>query len=93
MRRVGRRGATPPGQAWTGKFWLSAHGLQNVAHRHGRGVSLVTIPYVPDDETNMWVEPAHISYATPIGTRICRPVVDLHDAIEVLIKHLEEPMS
>lgn len=36
---------------------LTARGVTNVTHRHGRGVSLVTIPLGRNEETNIWIEP------------------------------------
>ncbi|MEU8800516.1 ATP-binding protein [Spirillospora sp. NPDC048819] len=69
---------------------LTARGVTNVTHRHGRGVSLVTIPLGRNEETNIWIEPGHLSYTTPTGTRHRRPMIDLHDATETLIHHLEE---
>lgn len=69
---------------------LTARGITNATHRHGRGVSLVTIPYGRNEETNIWIEPGHLSYTLPDGVRHRRPIVDLHDATETLVHHLEE---
>ncbi|XRQ10308.1 ATP-binding protein [Actinomadura welshii] len=69
---------------------LTARGITNATHRHGRGVSLVTVPYGGNGETNIWLEPSHLTYAAPAGTRHRRPIVDLHDTAETLIHHLEE---
>ncbi|MGP4026110.1 ATP-binding protein [Actinomadura sp. 3N407] len=69
---------------------LTARGIANVTHRHGRGVSLVTIPLTRNEETNIWIEPGHLSYTTPTSTRHRRPMVDLHDVTETLIHHYEE---
>lgn len=69
---------------------LTARGAANVTHRHGRNVSLVTVPLARNEETNVWLEPTHLSYSAPTGTRHRRPIVDLHDTTETLIHHLEE---
>lgn len=69
---------------------LTARGISHVTHRHGQGVSLVTIPFGGNKETNIWIEPGHLSYTLPNGTRHRRPVIDLHDTTETLVHHLEE---
>ncbi|TDE25127.1 ATP-binding protein [Actinomadura sp. 6K520] len=68
---------------------LTARGITNATHRHGRGVSLVTIPYGNNQETNIWIEPGRLSYTLPNGTRHRRPIVDLHDTTETLVHHIE----
>ncbi|MWA05575.1 hypothetical protein F8568_035480 [Actinomadura sp. LD22] len=68
---------------------LTARGIRDVEHRHGRGVSLVTVP-VPNGKINVWVEPAHLAYATGDGSRRRRPVADLHDVAEHLTAHHEQ---
>ncbi|GAA2157243.1 hypothetical protein GCM10009727_66960 [Actinomadura napierensis] len=67
---------------------LTVRGVHNVEHRHGRGVSLVTVPMV-GTEINVWVEPAHLTYSAPDGSRARRPVVDLHDTAENLTGYHE----
>ncbi|MFF0526605.1 ATP-binding protein [Actinomadura nitritigenes] len=68
---------------------LAARGIRDVEHRHGRGISLVTVP-VPGGEINVWVEPAHLTYSTGDGSRLRRPIVDLHDVAEYLTAHHEQ---
>ncbi|MFG2249055.1 ATP-binding protein [Spirillospora sp. NPDC048823] len=69
---------------------LTARGVTNVTHRHGKGVSLVTIPLGGNEERNIWIESGHLSYTTPTGTRHRRPMIDLHDTTETLIHQLDE---
>lgn len=69
---------------------LTARGIANITHRHGRGISLVTIPLNRNKETNVWIEPGHLSYTDPTGTRHRRPIIDLHDTTEILIHRLED---
>lgn len=67
---------------------LTARGIRDVEPRHGRGVSLVTVP-VSEIEINIWVEPAYLTYSTGDGSRQRRPIVDLHDAAEHLTAYHE----
>lgn len=69
---------------------LTARGIPSVTHRHGKGISLVTVPTGDNDETNVWIEPGHLSWTDPTGSRHRRPVVDLHDLAETLISHHEQ---
>jgi hypothetical protein len=68
---------------------LTARGVRDVQHRHGRGVSLVTVPMC-GAEVNVWVEPGHLTCTTPDGTRVRRPMTDLHDTAEHLIGWCEK---
>ncbi|HEU5030989.1 MAG TPA: ATP-binding protein [Spirillospora sp.] len=68
---------------------LTARGVRDVAHRHGRSVSLVTVP-ASGAEINVWVEPAHLTCTGPDGLRVRRPIVDLHDAAEFLTARHEQ---
>ncbi|WP_165966654.1 hypothetical protein, partial [Actinomadura sp. 7K507] len=68
---------------------LTARGNASVTHRHGRGISLVTIPVTRKEETNVWIEPGHVSYMARTGVRHRRPLVDLHDVAESLIRDVE----
>ncbi|MFB4302264.1 hypothetical protein [Actinomadura sp. NTSP31] len=67
---------------------LTGRGVRNVEHRHGRGVSLVTVP-VAGAEVNVWVEPTHLTYSAPDGSRVRRPMADLHDIVEILTGYHE----
>ncbi|MBO2465070.1 ATP-binding protein [Actinomadura violacea] len=67
---------------------LAAQGIRNVQHRQGRGVSLVTVP-TSCTEINVWVEPAHLTCTTSDGSRIRRPMADLHDIAEHLVSSCE----
>ncbi|TDC56216.1 hypothetical protein E1281_08470 [Actinomadura sp. KC345] len=67
---------------------LTARGVMNTTHRHGRGVSLVTVPINTTEEVNIWIEPSHLSYTTPTGTRHRRPIIDLQDTTEILVCHI-----
>ncbi|MGI5324031.1 ATP-binding protein [Actinomadura nitritigenes] len=68
---------------------LAVRGIKGVEPRHGRGVSLVTVP-VSGAEVNVWVEPAHLTCVAPGGRRVRRPIVDLHDVAEYLTAHHEQ---
>lgn len=68
---------------------LTTRGIRGVEHRHGRGVSLVTVP-MPSTEINIWVELAHLGYVCPDGARVRRPMADLHDTAEHVTAHCEK---
>lgn len=68
---------------------LTARGIPNITHRHGRGISLVTVPMNANEETNVWIDPGTLSWIDPTGARHRRPVVDLHDLAETLLSHFE----
>ena len=68
---------------------LTARGITNTTHRHGRGISMVTVPLGKNQETNVWIEPGQLSYTTPRGARQRRPMIDLHDVAEILIHDVE----
>ncbi|MFG2016830.1 ATP-binding protein [Actinomadura geliboluensis] len=72
---------------------LTARGLPNITHCHGKGVSLVTVPTANNEETNVWIDPATLSYTDPTGTRHRRPIVDLHDAAETLLSQAERRLG
>jgi hypothetical protein len=67
---------------------LTARGL-GAAHHDGSGISMVSVPIGPGHEVNVWVEPAHLSLACPTGPHVRRPIVDLHDLAEDLIRRSE----
>ncbi|MFI0447113.1 ATP-binding protein [Actinomadura sp. 6N118] len=68
---------------------LTGRGIANVSHRHGRGVSLVSVPVPAGEDINVWVEPGHLTYTSLNGVRIRRPVVDLYDVTETLVSGID----
>lgn len=70
---------------------LTGRGIVNVSHRHGKGVSLVTVPRPGGQDVNVWVEPGHLTYTSVSGARIRRPVVDFYDVTETLVGTIESP--
>ncbi|GLZ07900.1 hypothetical protein Acsp03_53660 [Actinomadura sp. NBRC 104412] len=61
----------------------------DAAHRDGQGVSLVSVPLKRGQDLTIWVEPAHLSFACSSGARVRRPIVDLHDLTEDLVRRSE----
>lgn len=68
---------------------LTGRGVANVSHRHGKGISLVTVPLPSGEDLNVWVEPGHLTYTSVNGARVRRPVVDLYDVTEALVRTIE----
>lgn len=68
---------------------LTGRGLADVAHHHGKGVSLVSIPRPSGEDINVWIEPRHLTYSTANQSRVRRPVVELYDVAEDLIRRHE----
>jgi hypothetical protein len=69
---------------------LAARGIHDVAHRDERNISLVTVPLAGSDCLNVWVEPKAFAYPGRDGTRLHRPLIDLHDVAEHLVCRAEE---
>ena len=69
---------------------LAARGVGGVRRRDGRSVSLVTVPLAGRDFVNVWVEPKTFAFPGADGTRLHRPLVDLHDVAEHLVRQVEE---
>ncbi|RAY11913.1 hypothetical protein DPM19_28535 [Actinomadura craniellae] len=69
---------------------LTARGVRRIAHRPGEGVSLLSVPLRAGAETNVWVEPGHLSFPGRDGTRVRRPVIDLYDVAEDLVHRAEQ---
>ncbi|HEV7933120.1 MAG TPA: hypothetical protein VGP70_12535 [Actinomadura sp.] len=69
---------------------LAARGIDNVGHRHEHGVSLVSVPLAGHSALNVWVEPRSLAFTDPAGTRVRRPLVDLQDLAEHLVRRTEE---
>ncbi|MFI0355937.1 ATP-binding protein [Actinomadura sp. 9N407] len=76
---------------------LISCGIEDVTYRHGRSVSLLSIRLRKEetrekvrDEVNVWVEPGHLSFTDSSGSRVRRPIVDLHDVAESLVRRYEE---
>jgi hypothetical protein len=65
-------------------------GIDNVSHRHEHGVSLVSVPLAGHSALNVWVEPRSLAFTDPAGTRVRRPLVDLQDLAEHLVRRTEE---
>ncbi|MCO5967549.1 ATP-binding protein [Actinoallomurus soli] len=69
---------------------LSARGIDDVAHRHGVRVSLVGVPLPGGGALNVWVRAEGFDFAGSGGIRVHRPVTDLQDVAEHLVRHIEE---
>ncbi|MFD0854124.1 hypothetical protein ACFQ07_17945, partial [Actinomadura adrarensis] len=67
---------------------LAVRGVQAVP-RHGRGISLVSVPLGSGSEMNVWVEPRHLSCVVD-GARVRRPIADLYDTVEELVRCREQ---
>ncbi|GAB3981210.1 hypothetical protein GCM10029978_081360 [Actinoallomurus acanthiterrae] len=72
---------------------LSARGIGNVAHRHEVGVSQVSVPLPAGGVVNVWVRSGVLGFADPGGGRVYRPIADLHDVAEHLVRRIEEHSS
>ncbi|GAA4624426.1 hypothetical protein GCM10023196_024510 [Actinoallomurus vinaceus] len=86
MRRI----ATPSAAAQGLAAALSARGIENVAHRHEVRVSLVSVPLSKNGGLNVWVRPGGFTFTDLRGARVHRPVADLHDVAEHLVRRIEE---
>jgi hypothetical protein len=53
-------------------------------------VSLVSIPFARRGGLNVWVEPKTFTFVDTDRTRVCRPLIDLHDLTEHLLRRIEE---
>lgn len=69
---------------------VTARGVENVEDRHRRGVALVSVPVGGFGAVNVWVEPRHLTLTSPDGARDRRPLVDLHDLVEDVVRRNEE---
>lgn len=69
-----------------GEFLLAvaARGIQGTRRNDGNGVTLIEYTGL-----NVWVEPRSFSWLDHTGVRICHPLIDLHEATDSLIHHLE----
>jgi hypothetical protein len=50
----------------------------------------VSVPFAGRGAVNVWVEPRSLTFTDPGGTRVRRPVVELHDLAEHLVRRIEE---
>lgn len=69
---------------------LSVRGVERVGRRDERGVSLVSVPLTGSGSLNIWVGPTSVSLTDTDGTRLHRPLVDLQDVTEHLVRRIEE---
>jgi Histidine kinase-like ATPase domain len=69
---------------------LTARGAEGVRDHHERGVSLVGVPLAGHGGVNVWVEPRSLTFTDPDGTRVHRPLADLQDVAEHLVRRIEE---
>ncbi len=69
---------------------LAARGVDGVRRHDERSVSLVTVPLAGQDFLNVWVEPKTFAFPGADGVRVHRPLVDLHDVAEHLVRRVEE---
>lgn len=69
---------------------LHQRGITEIRCRHERNVSLVVVPLNSSACMNIWIEPKALIFFDPDRTRIWRPLLDLHDVAEHLIRRIEE---
>jgi Histidine kinase-like ATPase domain len=63
---------------------VAARGIEGTRRNDGNHVTLIEYPGL-----NVWVAPTSFSWLDRSGVRICHPLIDLHEATDSLIHHLE----
>ncbi|WP_147312213.1 ATP-binding protein [Thermomonospora umbrina] len=69
---------------------LAERGIRRVVPHLGTNIALVSVPIHPGKDITVWVEPGHISSPGQNAPRIRRPVIDLYDIAEDLIRRVEQ---
>jgi hypothetical protein len=63
---------------------VAARGIEGTRRNDDNGITLIEYSGL-----NVWVEPRSFSWLDRSGARICHPLIDLHEATDSLIHHLE----
>jgi hypothetical protein len=63
---------------------IAARGIEGTHRNDGNGVTLIEFTGL-----NVWIEPKSFSWLDHTGVRVCHPLIDLHEATDSLIHHLE----
>lgn len=69
---------------------LAARGVDRVDCRDAQQVSLVGVPLPGGTQLNVWVEPDRFLSFDIDGGHVRRPIADLHDVAELLVRRIEE---
>lgn len=69
---------------------LNIRGIENVAMRCSDWLSLVTVPLRSDHVMNVWVRPGSLMFIGSDGMSVRRPMIELQDVAEQVVRRVEE---